>query len=206
MKKYYIVINNEQKGPFSIEEIALKKINKSTLVWNESFEDWTEAGNVEDFQSILKKSPPPIPKRQIDEKPVKVILTKEKVTKPKKDYSKTIESMFKLLPLSLVIGGIVYFISAFEHYDINKFDNHDWSRVTYNGTVGYNFPIDEYSPDFYPNYCDPGKIIECAKENVAKRKNNISEMSFKNGLIASGIGYLIIILLYFMLKSKPEEK
>ena len=206
MAKYFIVINNEQQGPFSIEEIAEQKIYKSTLVWNEKFEDWIEAGKVEELQTILKKSPPPIPNKQTEEKPVKIILTKEKSQKEKKDYSKTFESLIKLLPWSLLFGLAAFFISAFAIYDLNKFDNHDWSRVTYNGTVGYNYPLDKYSPDFYSNHCNPEKIIDCLKLNVAERKKDISEMSMKNGLVASGFGYIFIVVFYLANKSKSTEK
>ncbi|WFO15806.1 DUF4339 domain-containing protein [Cellulophaga baltica 4] len=206
MKRYFIVIDEEQKGPFSIEQIAEKNINKNTLVWNETFEDWIEAGKVEDFEYILKKSPPPIPKIGIEEKAVKVILTKEKVTKPKKDYSKTIESLFKLLLLSFVFGVIVYFISAFGVYDTTKFDNYNWSSVRYDGTTGWNFPLDEYSPDFYSSNCNPERINDCLKENIADRKQVISGMSFKNAIITSIIGYLILVFFYFVTREKSEEK
>ena len=56
MVKYHIVIENEQKGPFSLEEIFEMGISRNTLVWNENMKDWTEAQNVEDFIDILKKT------------------------------------------------------------------------------------------------------------------------------------------------------
>jgi hypothetical protein len=61
MENFFIVINNEQKGPFSVKEILEMDINQKTLVWNENYDDWTELKNIEQFKIKLSKKPPPIP-------------------------------------------------------------------------------------------------------------------------------------------------
>lgn len=61
MSDFYIIESKKQKGPFTIEELRNFEINKSTLVWNESYENWTEAGEIEMLASLLEKTPPPIP-------------------------------------------------------------------------------------------------------------------------------------------------
>lgn len=202
MENYFIIINNEQEGPYSIEEIKLKIINKNTLVWNESLEDWTEVGKIEYFNKTLKKNPPPIPRLENEEKPIKVILTKENNIRKKKDYSKTINSLLSLIPWGIVLCLFISFSLAFGKYEINKFNNHNWSSVYSNGSLGYNFPLDKYSPSFNSSFYKPEKMVELLKLNVQKRKNNIIIMSLKRGIIGGIIGYLILVIIFFIKKAR----
>lgn len=207
MENFFIIINNEQKGPYSIIEILEMEINKNTLVWNENYDDWTEIKNIEQFKVKLSKKPPPIPIGNI-EKPLKVILTKEKKEKKireKIDYPKIITSLFLLSFISTVFG-IIAFIASNSSYGLNKFDNYDYSQITITDFGGYNFPTDEYSPSLLLNLCNEDKKINCLKTNVQERKELINEMSRKNGIIAFGISYLIIILIYFITKGIEKEK
>lgn len=63
-KKYFIADDDEQKGPFSFNELQEMGISKTTLIWKEGFVDWTEAGKIEKFQSLLKITPPKLPKKE----------------------------------------------------------------------------------------------------------------------------------------------
>lgn len=49
-KKYFIAEDDVQKGPFSTNELKEMSISKSTLIWKEGFDDWTEAGKIEKLQ------------------------------------------------------------------------------------------------------------------------------------------------------------
>ena len=60
-KKYFIAEDGEQKGPFSINELKVMSISKTTLIWKEGFDDWTEAGKIEKLQILLKITPPKLP-------------------------------------------------------------------------------------------------------------------------------------------------
>ncbi|WP_086030256.1 DUF4339 domain-containing protein [Tenacibaculum holothuriorum] len=62
MKKYYIIENNEKKGPFSIEELREFEISFDTLIWTEGLNDWTEAKGIDELKAFLSKIPPPLPK------------------------------------------------------------------------------------------------------------------------------------------------
>ncbi|MES2487840.1 MAG: DUF4339 domain-containing protein [Bacteroidota bacterium] len=59
MTKYYIHLNNEQFGPFTIEEIRTKGISKDTKVWYEGLPSWVNASEIESF-SIIFTTPPPL--------------------------------------------------------------------------------------------------------------------------------------------------
>ncbi len=64
MKKYYIIENNEKKGPFSFEKLKEFKISFDTLIWTEGFTDWTKAKNIDELKADLDKIPPPLPKNK----------------------------------------------------------------------------------------------------------------------------------------------
>lgn len=117
MEKYYYIENETQHGPFSIEDLKSKRINRETLVWTETMENWVQASSVEELKDIVKKTPPPIPKRA--ENPIKVEAEishkKEKLITPEREIliAKETKTNFKLVLISFVIGliSIIYFIS-----------------------------------------------------------------------------------------------
>ena len=58
MKQYYIFINEEQLGPFNIEELKNKKISRETKVWFEGLENWKNATEIEELKPIFSSIPP----------------------------------------------------------------------------------------------------------------------------------------------------
>lgn len=60
MKEYYIFINEEQLGPFNIDELKAKKLSRETKVWFEGLEDWKNASEIDELKTILNSIPPPI--------------------------------------------------------------------------------------------------------------------------------------------------
>lgn len=63
MKKYYLHNGIDNIGPFDLDELKTKVINKDTQIWFEDMQDWSTAGEVEELKSILKVQPPPISKK-----------------------------------------------------------------------------------------------------------------------------------------------
>ncbi len=61
MKKYYIIKNNLQQGPFTIEELYHVNISKSTLIWAEGLDDWINADKIDELKEVFMKKPPAIP-------------------------------------------------------------------------------------------------------------------------------------------------
>jgi len=131
-QKYYIVVDEKQEGPFSIEELKNKNIKRNTLVWTENMEDWMEAKNIVELEIILKKSPPPIPSK-ID-KPLKVeaeiTKKKEKLITPKVEVAvaKETKSAFNSILYALIIGVVSFPIFYFGVYEVNKYDNYDINK------------------------------------------------------------------------------
>jgi hypothetical protein len=59
MKKYYIYQNNQQQGPFSIEELRNMNISPGTHVWAEGMGEWTPASQVSELINLFRTATPP---------------------------------------------------------------------------------------------------------------------------------------------------
>ena len=62
--EYYISRNDSKEGPFTIEELAEKRIAPDTLVWAVGYKEWRQAKNVPELESILYSTPPDPPAQQ----------------------------------------------------------------------------------------------------------------------------------------------
>ena len=51
--QYFIVINDVQQGPFSIDELRQRNITSDTLVWAEGMPQWTPAWQVEELRPLF---------------------------------------------------------------------------------------------------------------------------------------------------------
>ena len=61
MKKYFIVENNQQDGPFSKDELRMKGISPSTLVWFEGMANWEQASAISELNELFTTAAPPPP-------------------------------------------------------------------------------------------------------------------------------------------------
>jgi uncharacterized RDD family membrane protein YckC len=60
-QQFYIAVNGQQTGPFSLDELRTKNIQHDTLIWTEGLDSWTKASQVALVKDFLKPTPPPIP-------------------------------------------------------------------------------------------------------------------------------------------------
>lgn len=60
--QYYLIENEEQVGPLSLEELKKKGISKNTLVWLRGLDNWTKAKDIPLINEILDQGPPPYKK------------------------------------------------------------------------------------------------------------------------------------------------
>lgn len=56
---YYIIENDEQSEPLSLNELKQKKITEDTYVWRSGLTGWTKASELVELKNILIYSPPP---------------------------------------------------------------------------------------------------------------------------------------------------
>lgn len=156
MKKYHILINDLQKGPFTFEELKEIELNRSTLIWFKEMTEWTELYKIEELNSLVENSPPPVPKKI------------EKVEIVKKETANQIINAFKLLKISLGLGifyfigyslysgliGIAFFDTKFSVSDAENILGYTPSQYVFketskNGEYGLSYGIMEISDSGY---------------------------------------------------------
>jgi len=60
-QQFYIVTNGQQAGPFTIDDLKAKNIQRDTLVWTEGIDNWTKAEHIPLLKEVLRATPPPLP-------------------------------------------------------------------------------------------------------------------------------------------------
>ncbi len=109
MRKYHIFLDQIEQGPFTIEELKGRKIDKNTLVWFEGQEDWMEASEIDDLQDLLKSIPPKI-KKGIPPVPVQQKLKSNNIdlSKIRPFYLK--KSFYLFLTVGVLILAFIYYL------------------------------------------------------------------------------------------------
>lgn len=59
MKKYFLHNGTEQQGPFDIDELRARHIQKDTPIWYEGLGEWTTAGTIDELKELFKIVTPP---------------------------------------------------------------------------------------------------------------------------------------------------
>ena len=136
MKQYYLIIENEQVGPLTFEEVLTAKISKETKIWFDGIEEWTTISEIEEF-SVLKvpppiinklKTPPPLKVLEKEKEIAQDLLSKENAEKSKQNIIKENLSTenkedSKILGInkSVFIGVCIFliFIIIFYNYQQN---------------------------------------------------------------------------------------
>lgn len=77
MKHFFIYESGVEAGPFTIEELAEKKITRDTPVWYEGLHEWTAAENVDHLKPLFAMVPPPYKPKVENEVPKEEPLPKQ---------------------------------------------------------------------------------------------------------------------------------
>ncbi len=63
--QYFVNINNQQTGPFSVQQLAQMaqsgQVTAQSYVWKQGMPQWDIAGNVQELQSLFTPAMPPMP-------------------------------------------------------------------------------------------------------------------------------------------------
>lgn len=54
--KFFVILNNQQQGPYTIAQLAEMGISAETLVWKEGMKDWQPAWTVSELRYILNEN------------------------------------------------------------------------------------------------------------------------------------------------------
>jgi len=64
--QYYMAVNGQQQGPYTLQVlqqmIAQGSFTRESTVWKQGMSGWLKAGDVADLQGLFGAAPPPIPK------------------------------------------------------------------------------------------------------------------------------------------------
>ena len=71
MKKFFFLVNDQQMGPLSKEELKKENIHRTTLVWAEGMAEWKPAFEVIELKDLFPAPPPPPPKKPVPPPPPK---------------------------------------------------------------------------------------------------------------------------------------
>lgn len=58
MANYYLAVNGQPTGPYTIEQLAQFRIAPEALVWNETMTEWTPASSVFELQFLFRTAQP----------------------------------------------------------------------------------------------------------------------------------------------------
>lgn len=61
MRQYYIIYNDKQAGPYTIEELERLALTPETMVWTEGMSDWAPAREVRELNALFIPSTPTAP-------------------------------------------------------------------------------------------------------------------------------------------------
>ncbi len=200
MEKYYIVIDNKQEGPFTIEELRNKNISQTTLVWSENMENWEEAKNVTELNQTIKKSPPPIPIKE------NTVIEKhtEKINSVQVEViaANEIKINFKMFLYAFIIAIIAYPIifsvnKGFTHMNMyNKWEKYYFSS-SYDPNEHSNLIRQSVNLRYYDYYSIDGWERQFHKERYSK----IAINSIYTSLIVFIVSALLLIIGRYTMKS-----
>ncbi len=70
MKKYFLHDGSQQTGPFNLEELMSKNLNRNTPIWFEGLDEWTTIGKIDELKEIFTAEPPPFAAKMASPPPV----------------------------------------------------------------------------------------------------------------------------------------
>ena len=116
MKKYFLHNGTEQQGPFDIEDLKSKNIDKDTPMWYEGIPDWTTAGKIDDLKELIKTTTPPQFGAIQTPPPLKKTQTRPS-NSPETPKKKKKLLFYSLLSISIliIIGGSFWFYKYSQH-------------------------------------------------------------------------------------------
>ena len=106
MKKYFLHNGTEQQGPFDIEDLKTKNINKDTSIWYEGLDNWTTADKIDELKELLKTTtPPPFGEPKKTPPPIQKPTPKTETSTQPKKKSRTGLWVTLIVVAALLIGG-----------------------------------------------------------------------------------------------------
>ena len=116
MKYYYYANNDQQFGPFTLDELKVKRLKKSTLVWTDGLQNWTTADSFDELKNFIISEPPPLPTNRKTSKIDNLVKIESKDLSISNNYTKESEAtligiILLFIPIILKLFGVFTFES-----------------------------------------------------------------------------------------------
>ena len=151
IKKYWIIVENQQQGPYDFKELFSHNINAKSKVWHNGLEDWIEFESLPDYTDYLD-------------------FIKEQNVKAKKNWKKK---------LSLIFLGILFFLAGiflYNTFSLSKDIAEEEAQRLFS-LLSIENPDTKELELLYPNFTDIGqRLVLKGKIEI----NNISKNSSGN--------------------------
>ena len=130
MKQYYLVKDNQQLGPFPIEQLLGNGLTPQSLVWCEGMANWTQASQVPELAPLFApqqpQAPTPAPAPVQPPQPVAPQAPAQPQYQGQPQYQQPIanqqstQNIFKIILYVLLglsaLGGLITFFGAFSYF------------------------------------------------------------------------------------------
>lgn len=103
--RYFYLLGDQQKGPFTHDELKNQYINHNTLVWYDGIPNWEKASNIEALKDIFM-TPPPIPKKAKEESNAISTQSQSQTNKKKSRIPRLVLGILLVVAAIFIIDGI----------------------------------------------------------------------------------------------------
>jgi len=164
MIEYFFLKGIDQNGPFTVEQLADKKLTSDTLIWTKGMDNWQKLKDIPELIKVLNpKSVPPPPPSIIDENIIKTEVSGQLKVIKEKTPNLILEAIkpSKTILIWLIIWCGFHLFALLMSYSGVDFFNKDgypktesfWPFVKYNSCedLGYldHRPLDDAMTDFW---------------------------------------------------------
>ncbi len=179
--KYYIIINEQQQGPYSLNELRKFQITEKTMAWADGYADWIEVGEIEELKSIFVKSTPP-PFSQKKEASASSTPA-DSATEKSSPLSK--QEFFDKNKLIAIISIVILIIGSLAYFTSNS-DNKD-KQPDENSTYVEKEPTINYNPNQKVNSPIITKEDSPREQSFIPKKRQLTEEEIRQNLFAKEV-------------------
>lgn len=111
---FYIAVDGQKKGPFTLDDLKSQNIQKDALIWTEGLDNWTKAEHIPLLKEVILATPPPLPNtekttQQVPPPPPNTAPTGqyfgyELARRRERGFAALVESIIIAIPLLLIFG------------------------------------------------------------------------------------------------------
>lgn len=122
-KEFYYAKGDDNVGPIFLDELKTLELSDDTLIWYDGIANWTELKNIPELYPILniKKTPPPLPKKQSITKTEVSGELKVHTEKKQNDIFEKIKPTQRVLRIFLIWSGVNIFALITSYSKIDFF-------------------------------------------------------------------------------------